>query len=118
MGMIDGEIIGMIQGSTLNFYLNQFITFARWDSGMTWLLRKSFRSNSFQKIMYKRSPQVRDCGEVHADGNLEEEEGEEGYDGVDVRGAWSSCHTADRHRRCYHQQAVLQIITIEIKRRR
>ena len=40
----DDERNGMIQSSIFNSYLNQFITFARWDSGMTWLLReKSFR---------------------------------------------------------------------------
>ena len=72
--------------------------------------------------MYQRSPQVGDCREVHADGDLEEEEGEEGDDGVDVGGAGASCHTADCHRRCYHQQAVLEVtiigmllVTIKIK---
>ena len=70
--------------------------------------------------MDKRSPQVGDCREVHADGDLKEEEGEEGDDGVDVGGAGASCHTADCHRSCYHQQAVLEIIgmllvTIRIK---
>ena len=45
---------------------------------------KCFRSNSFQNIMDQRSPQVGDCREVHADGDLEEEEGEEGDDGVNV----------------------------------
>ena len=62
--------------------------------------------------MYQRSPQVGDCREVHADGDLEEEEGEERDDGVDVGGAGASCHTADCHRRCYHQKAVLEIIGI------
>ena len=60
--------------------------------------------------MDQRSPQVGDCREVHADGDLEEEEGEEGDDGVDVGGAGASRHTADCHCSCYHQQAVLEII--------
>ena len=81
---------------------------------------KCFRSNSFQNIMDQRSPQVGDCREVHADGDLEEEEGEERDDSVDVGGAGASCHTAYCHRCCYHQKAVLEIIgmllvTIRIK---
>ena len=62
--------------------------------------------------MYQRSPQVGDCREVHADGDLEEEEGEEGDDGVDVGGARPGCEAADRHRGGDHQQAVLEMVVI------
>ena len=65
-------------------------------------------------MMYEKSPQVGDCREVHADGDLEEEEGEEGDDRVDVGRAWPSCHAADRHRGGDHEQAVLGRISLRM----
>ena len=79
---------------------------------MTWLLRKNNSVFSSSPKSHRRSPEVRDCREVHADGDLEEEEGEEGDDGVDVGGARPGCEAADRHCGGDHQQAVLEMVVI------